>query len=98
MCLARDCRNGRAHELDPCPVYFALRDALFPAGADVPGVASLALFWLAREVGAEEINARASRLQDLVALFTFAQISESERAATAARAARAAVISEAGEP
>ncbi len=72
MCHATDCTALRAAPLDVCPVYFGLRDALFPDGADVDGQCALALFWLAHHVGELPLAERRALLPDLVALFTFA--------------------------
>jgi hypothetical protein len=72
MCHASDCVQLRASPLDVCPVYFGLRDALFPKGGNLDGRCALALFWISHRLGELALNERRSILGDLKALFSFA--------------------------
>ena len=72
MCHAADCEQLRAHPSEPCPIYFGVRCALLPTGANVDGRCALSLFWLAHQLGALPLTERRVMLGDLVALFGFA--------------------------
>lgn len=74
LCRATDCATLRAHPLDPCPVYWALREALLPHGGDLPDPAALALFWLAEELGRLEASERQQLARELAELFTYARL------------------------
>lgn len=80
MCKASDCGELRSHPLDPCPVYWAMREALFPAAAEIPDDAAHALFWLAVQLGQVALPERRLLTSEVVELFTASRL-ETSRAA-----------------
>ena len=88
MCGSASC-EAIVSSPNPCPTYFALREALFPRNDKVGDDAVMALFWLAQQLGAAENSTREWQLKQLVALFAAARRA-AFRAAETARVAQPA--------